>query len=198
MTPAGAPTRPDLASARRGAAARWWPAAAVLGVVLVVTVGAQVVERALVGGAEPTVAIGGVLAMEPAPGWREEPRLRVDDGALHRRVVVRGAAALAIQVIEGVGGTPDALAARYADPELRARFVQLRVSRVEPVLVAGVPGVRFGYLGVTRDRATVEGVVTAIVAASGTAVVFEAFAPEGGLAGVAGQLGAMIDGAAVR
>jgi hypothetical protein len=56
--------------------------------------------------------------------------------------------------------------------------------------------VRFGYVGVTADGQAVEGVV---VVATGvrTSAVFDAAAPKGELAAVAGDLRVMVDGARV-
>ena len=72
------------------------------------------------------------------------------------------------------------------------------IGEAAPTTLAGeVPAVRFGYQGITQDGVPLEGVV---IAASGStaSVVFDAYAPRGELATVAGDLQAMIDGAEVR
>ena len=88
--------------------------------------------------------------------------------------------------------------ARYVGEALRPSLAQVTIGEAAPTTLAGgVPAVRFGYVGVTDDGLQLQGVV---IAASGSSasVVFDAYAPGGELATVAGDLQAMIDGAEVR
>jgi hypothetical protein len=191
------PVRPDRAPHLHRTERRWLPPIAILALIVFVTAGARGVEAALADPPGPAVVVGRVR-IDPRPGWTEEPGLRLDEGSVHRRVVTRGGAALIVTSIEGRRDDARSLATEYLEMVLRQRFVQLRVTGARPVTVAdALPGVRFAYLGVTHDRATVEGVVTAATGPAGDGVIFDALSPEGTLAGVASDVGAMIDGARV-
>ena len=184
-------------AARSVQSRRWLPVLAVLLVILGVTGGARLVAAALRSEPGGPVGIEGVVAIEPRPGWLEEPSLRTDgDGGAARFVLVRGTASLVVTGVDGFGDGPHVLASEYAAGVLEARFVQVTIGTPAPVTVGmGLPGVRFGYVGLTADRVQVEGVVTAATTPQGAATVFDAFAAEGDLAGVADDLQAMIDGA---
>ena len=191
------PVRPDRAPHLHRTERRWIPPIAILALIAFITAGARGVEAALSEPPGPAVVVGRVR-IDPRPGWTEEPSLRVDEGPVHRRVLTSGGAALIVTSVEGSRDDASSLATEYLETVLRERFVQLRVTGARPVTVAdALPGVRFAYLGVTRDRATVEGVVTAVTGPAGDGVVFDALSPEGSLAGVASDVGAMIDGARV-
>ncbi|MGZ4149622.1 MAG: hypothetical protein ACXVQJ_06260, partial [Actinomycetota bacterium] len=71
------------------------------------------------------------------------------------------------------------------------------VSPQQTVLRSGLPAIQFGYTGVTFDREPVAGVVTVAVGPGGNGVVFDASWPEQDLAVPAGDIAAMIDGAAI-
>ncbi len=169
---------------------------AVVGVIVFVTGGARAVGDALAGPPGPPVEVGGVVRVRPEPGW--EPEGQDPDAAL----LVRGTARLFIQARAGTTISPVDLARSYVEDDetgLRARFSQLTVEDPpEQVTMAnGIPGLRFGYVGETKDGASVEGVVTVVVSPSGSAVIFDGFAALGDLAWAIDDLRTMVDGAVV-
>jgi hypothetical protein len=190
---APAPLRPDEAPGRER---RWLPPLAVLGVILLMTVGARGIADALAEPPGGPVEVGGIVSVQPRAAWTVSSR--EDRGAFHETLLVRGAAGLSVVGIEEAGETPEVLAERYAQDVLSDRFVQLRIAGDgASAAVRGLPAVRFGYVGITDQGVTLEGVVTAVSAPSGNGAVFDAFAPEGELASVAQDLDAMIAGAEV-
>jgi hypothetical protein len=186
---------PHRSDEARGQGRRWLPPLAVLGVILVMTVGARGVADALAEPAGGPVEVGGVVRVQPRTGWTVSSR--EDRGSFHEALLVRGAAGLSIVGIEEASEPPEALAGSYAQV-LSGRFVQLRLAGDgASATVQGLPAVRFGYVGITDQGVTLEGVVTAVSAPSGNGAVFDAFAPEGELAAFAQDLDAMIAGAGV-
>ena len=183
--------RPDEAPAQRVRERQWWPVALVTVLILCVAGGARGVADALAGAAGPPVRVGAAVSVQPRPGWDLEAA-GGDAVRLHRGPVL----------LDVFAGSPDpqgalAVAQRYVDERLRPGLAQVTVGDAAvTTLVDGVAAVRFGYVGVTHDRAPIEGMV---VVANGTraAAVFDAYAPLGELATVAEDLRAMIDGAAV-
>jgi hypothetical protein len=144
----------------------------------------------------PPVAVGGIVRLDPATGWREAGR-RSQDG-FDELVLRHGAAGLYVAAIAGYGGTADELASDYVDQGLHTEYARVTVGDAEPATLAGgLPAVRFGYVGVTADGVTTEGVVVTVVSADGDGAVFDGFAPEGELAGVVDDIQTMIGGAEV-
>jgi hypothetical protein len=147
---------------------RWWPTLAVLAVIVFVAGGSRAVGDALAGPAGPAVEVGGVTTVQPAPGW-----------AVEARSEQAGIVQVLREVYEGV---------------LQGRFAHLTI---------GVPArddagrLAFGYVGVTSDGITVEGVAIAAVGPSGDAAVFDGFSPEGDLAAVVDDLRLMVGTAEV-
>lgn len=194
---AGLPPRPDEAASQRRVERRWIPAIAVASVILVLSAGAHMVGDRLAGVQGPPVVVPGVVTVQPRPGW--EVAERSDDGTTHQLVLRRGTAGLLVVGIEAFGGGPGDLAHDYTVEVLDQHLAQLRIGgdAGAVVLPSGLEAVRFGYVGVTGDGVTIEGVVTAVVAPSGNGVVFDGFSPQGDLASAAGDLFSMIDSAAV-
>jgi hypothetical protein len=191
VTSAGAPPRPDEVRAQARRERRWGPLLAVLAVIAVLTLGARGVE----GAAASPIAIDGVR-IRPAPGWAQEQR--TDEDGVHRLWLRKGVAGLFVVAIEGLGGTPEALAADYVRRGLGGEYARVTTGGLEGAALPGVRAVRFGYVGVTGEGVTVEGVVVVAVVPGGTGVVFDGFAPQGELAAVVGELRSMIETAVLR
>ena len=198
--PAGAPPRPDAAAwmQRGDADRRWLPALAVLGVVLVVTLGGFVAAAVLADPAGPPVSIPGAVSVQPLSGW--EP---AQPGAIGTRPFVRltrGNGTFAAVAWGQAPGDAETLAIAVRDELLGESLDRLTVSEtLTPVaLDRGLEGQRFTFTGVDRDSGSaVEGEVTAVVDASGQGVVFVGLAPEGLLAFIDGDLHTMIERATV-
>lgn len=196
-TTADLPPRPDEAASLRRVERRWIPAIAVALVILSLAAGAHVVGDRLAGEQGPPAGVPGVVMVQPGPGW--EVAQRSDDGPTHQLLLRRGTAGLLIAGIEAYGRGPGDLAHDYAVQVLDQHLAQLRIGGDAGAvkLPSGLEAVRFGYVGITADGVTIEGVVTAVVAPSGNGVIFDGFAPEGDLASAAGDLSSMIDSAEV-
>jgi hypothetical protein len=174
--------------ATRSRERRWWPALVVTATILAVVVGGR-----LVRGTAPTpaaVSVGDVR-IEPRPGWTLD-RSEAAFARLHRGPVV-----LDVYATPSSYTGPIGVATTYVDQVLRPGLARLSLG--EPVAATignGTPAVRVGYVGMTDRGVAIEGVV---VAASGvrSSVLFDASAPQGALAAVARDVGAMIDGAVV-
>lgn len=189
------PPRPDEADPHRRPERRWLPATATLAVLVFVVGGARFVADAVAGPPGAPVVIDGVGSVQPAAGWMEARR--DDGGSFHSVLLRRGTAGLFVMGIDGYEGSIQALADEYTEQVLREEFARLHLGdREEVVLRSGIPAVRFGYIGVTPNDVTIEGVVTAVVGARG-GIAFDGFAPAGDLAWVVDDLRTMIDTAAV-
>jgi hypothetical protein len=170
---------------------RWWPTLAVLAVIVFVAGGSRAVGDALAGPAGPAVEVGGVTTVQPAPGWAVEARS--EQAGIVQVLLRRGAAGLLISTSEGFGRPAEELREVY-EGVLQGRFAHLTI---------GVPArddagrLAFGYVGVTSDGITVEGVAIAAVGPSGDAAVFDGFSPEGDLAAVVDDLRLMVGTAEV-
>ena len=188
------PVRPDEAPAQRVRERRWAPALIVAALIVVVAQGARTVADATAGAIGPAVTVGSAVTLQPRPGWDLESTSTDPPAARFHR----GPVLLDVVAYPPTNVGPAAVAAGYVEQTLRPGLAQVSVGSAAPmVLAGGVPAVRFGYVGITEDGVPVEGVV---IAASGqtASVVFDAYAPQGELATVADDLGAMIDGAVVR
>jgi hypothetical protein len=183
-TAAEPPMRVDEAPAQRVHERRWWPALAVAGLILALVVSGQRVGG---DGSAPSPVTVGSVRVTPRPGWEldhAEP-----DGARLRR----GSAVLDIFAAPSSYTGAQGVATSYVDRVLRPSLGELRLAEPASTTIAGgVPAVAIAYVGVTADGIAIEGVV---LAANGTqtAAVFDAAAPEGTLAAVAEDVGAMID-----
>ncbi|MGH2629386.1 MAG: hypothetical protein ACRDHI_02340 [Actinomycetota bacterium] len=183
---------------RAGAGRRWWPAIAVLGVMLVVTLGGFVVAAALAEPAGQPVSIPGAVSVQPLSGW--EP---AEPGTLGGRPFVRltrGNGTLAAVAWGAAPGDAAALATEVRDGWLSGSLDRLTASETfTPVtLDQGLEGQRFTFVGVDPSSGTpVEGEVTAVVDATGQGVVFVGLAPEGLLAFIDGDLQTMVRRATV-
>lgn len=188
---ASAPPRADEGPAHRRVERRWWPTLAVLAVIVFVAGGSRAVGDALAGPAGPAVEVGGVTTVQPAPGWAVEARS--EQAGIVQVLLRRGAAGLLISTSEGFGRPAEELREVY-EGVLQGRFAHLTI---------GVPArddagrLAFGYVGVTSDGITVEGVAIAAVGPSGDAAVFDGFSPEGDLAAVVDDLRLMVGTAEV-
>lgn len=188
------PVRPDEAPAQRVRERRWVPTLIVAALILIVAQGARTVADATAGATGPPITVGSVLTLQPRPGWDVVSTTAVPPAArLHRGPVL-----LDVFVYPAASDGPGGVAARYVEGALRPSLAQVTIGEAAPTTLAGgVPAVRFGYVGVTHDGVPLEGVVIAASGSSASAV-FDAYAPRGELATVAGDLQAMIDGAEVR
>ncbi len=187
--------RPDLAEGRARKERRWLPAFCVVIVILAVTGGARGVGEAIVGPAGPPTGFDGIVFVQPEPGWEEE--LRQEDEGFHELLLRSGTAGLYVAGLEGYEGSAESLADEYVEAVLREQLDGLHLGRAERIALGSMPAIHFGYLGETPDSAPVEGVVMCVVSASGNAVVFDGFAPEGDLAWAADDIWTMIEGAVV-
>lgn len=184
------PDRPDEAPSQRRRERKWLPVLGVLALIGFVTAGASGVGDAV----SRPVVLGGIVRVDPVPGWVETAR-RQETG-VHELLVQRGVAGLYVAAIDGAGGTAEDLADAYVAEGLHTEYAQVTIGDAEPAtLDGGIPAVRFGYVGITADGVTTEGVVVTAVGPRGDGVVFDGFAPEGELAGAVGDLREMIEGA---
>jgi hypothetical protein len=186
------PVRPDEAPAQRVTERRWLPVIGVVAVIAVVAFGAGSAS----GSPGPPVDVAGIVRLQPEPGW--EVVERADAGTVHRVRLQRDNTLLDVYGVESLGGSPSELAAEFQREILSTQFDRLTIGGTGDVtLPSGLPAVVFGYVGVSGDGVSVEGVVTAIVGIDGNGAVFDGFAPQGELAAGVGDLRSMIDGATV-
>lgn len=187
------PVRPDEAGSQRRLERRWLPVLGVIAVILAVTLGPRGVGEALSGPA----TIEGLVTVHAEAGWSVVTRR--DEGSVHQLLLRKGSDGLLVVALAGYGGTAADLGREYAARALRGEYRGLSVGEPAPAtLGSGVSGVRFGYVGVTNQGSTVEGIVVAVQTPGGNGIVFAAFAPEGSLAAAIDEVGRMIDGAEVH
>lgn len=194
-----APVRPDASGSMRppGTAGRWLPATAVLGVLIVTSLGGFAVSAALSEPAGQPVSIPGEVSVQPLSGWEA-----TDAGVISGRPVVRvtrGSGTLALVAWGPVVGDAASLAAEVVEVLLRDQLDRLSVSEeLSSVVAGGLEGGRFTFVGIDRGTgAAVEGEITAVVTPAGRGVVFVGLAPEGSLAFVDDDLRAMISTASL-
>lgn len=190
------PLRPDEPAAFQRRERTWLPTLAVLAVLLVVVLGGYVTAAAL---SEPTgapVSVGGVVTVQPLSGWEVAGTRPV--GGLPFVRLTRGGGNLDVVVVPSFGGSASSLADEYVQRVLKRQLSRLSVSgRLDHVALGdGLEAVRFRYVGVTDNGASIEGESTAVVTAAGDGVVFDGWAPQGLLSYVDGDLHTMIDHAA--
>ena len=197
------PARPDarVSAIRR----RWLPTLLVAATIVVTVLGGFVVAETLPPPEVRPLTVADVLTIRPLPGWevvrREDASIPTAAGAVTGEFaqLTRGSGALDVLVLPSVGADPPAIAELYADGVLGHQLERLSISEVRSaVLASGLSGVRFGYIGSEPSSgAAIEGAVTAVVAPSGDAVVFDGWAFQGQLELIAEELAAMIDRAEV-
>jgi hypothetical protein len=146
--------------------------------ILVVVFGGYVAAGALSESAGPPVAVGDVVRVPPLSGWEVARRFA---GPLLGVRLTRGVGNLDV-FAASFGGDATDLAHRYVSGSLEPNAVRLSVSPSTAAvrLRSGLEGVQLHYVGsFGGGQAPVEGEVTALVTASGTGVVFDAWAPQG-------------------
>ena len=168
---------------------RFAPAAAVLVAVLVTVFGGYAVAALLIEPAGPPVSVGGVVREQPLRGWEFAGRYAVAGMPAAR--ITRGNGNL--DVLVTTAGTPDELAHRYVEEVLKPSAPRLQISgELERVRVGAASGARFAYVGVfDRGGSPIEGEVTVLVSSTGHGVIFDAWAPEGLLQYVRGDVETM-------
>ena len=186
------------------AAPRGWGAVALVFVaILVVTLGGWFVAGAVPG--EPTasgrdavthVDVGPNVTVAIAPGWsvvREDPS---GSGV----VLSNGTGLLEVYPAPGPYDDATALLSDYVAEVLRPAASQVTISDPERTGIRpSDAGVRARYQGTFPAFGyPLEGVVTAVVAPGGSAVIFDGSAPQGQLLTVADELDAMIAGSEIR
>lgn len=203
-SPADLPARPDVLPEWSRPERRWWPLAAVLAVIAFVVLGGYVTSAALSEAAGAPLDIPGVVEVRPLSGWeksRSGPVLLAIEGQESRGLLVqltRGNGNLAVVAVRVGPVPPQQLAQSYVLGELEARLDRLTVSRnIDQVtLGSGMRAVRLSYVGVLANSGvSAEGEVTVLVTPDGDGVIFDAFAPEGLLQFILGDVHAMEDGA---
>ena len=171
-------------------ARRFAPAAAILIAVLVTVFGGYAVAALLIEPAGPPVSVGGVVRVQPLSGWEFAGRYAVAGMPAAR--ITRGNGNL--DVLVTTAGAPDELAHRYVEEVLKPSAPRLEISgELEPVQVGGAAsGARFAYVGgFDRGGSPIEGEVTVLVSSTGHGVIFDAWAPEGLLQYVRGDVETM-------
>ena len=170
--------------------ARWLGPAAVLVAVVATVFGGYVVATALEQPAGRPLTVAGAVRVQPLTAW--EFAGRYETAGVPGARLTRGSGNLDV-LAAPFAGTVSSLARSYADRVLRpGARVQISAG-LEPVRTAGgnVAG-RFSYVGVfDRGGSPIEGEVTVVVSSAGTGVVFDAWAPEGLLQYVRGDVATM-------
>jgi hypothetical protein len=178
------------ALSRPGRRRRWLGPAVVLAVAVATVFGGYLVAAALEEPAGPPLSVGGIVEVQPLTAWRFAGRYVA--GGVPGARLTRGSGNLDI-LATSFTGSPEALARTYADRVLRPG-ARVEVSPgFERVQAAhGTSGARFSYVGVfDRGGSPIEGEVTVVVSPAGTGAVFDAWAPEGLLQYVRGDIGTM-------
>ena len=201
------PVRPDAPAGAVLPARRWLPTGLVSLVMSVTVLGGFVVAETLPAPEVRSVALAGVLTLRPLPGWevvrRQQATVPLPSGgdiSGEFAQLTRGSGALDLLALPGVGGGALELANLYAGEVLTSQLERLSVAdRVERItLPTGLEAVRFGYIGSQpQTGAALEGSVTAVVAPSGNAAVFDGWASQGQLELISEELDVMIERADV-
>jgi hypothetical protein len=194
----GAPIRPDVPQDARRSSRGGWATLAVVGTILAVVIGGYLTVAALSAPTGQPVGIRGAVRIQPLSGWVFAGTETVFGGPSVE--LTRGSGNLLVTVRRSFGDDADPLAREYRDSVLAEKLSQLSVSSsLEAVrLRAGLPGVRFAYVGVIAETGiSVEGEVTVVVTASGNGIVFNAWAPAGLLSFVRSDIRTMVSEAEV-
>ena len=176
--------RPATTPARRVASA-----AAVLIAVLATVFGGYAVAALLVEPAGPPVSVADVVRVQPLSGWAFAGRYAV--AGLPAARITRGNGNL--DILGASAGVPGELANMYVEQVLKPSAPRLEISgNLERVQLGGAAGARFAYVGVfDRGGAPIEGEVTVLVSSTGHGVIFDAWAPEGLLQYIRGDVETM-------
>ncbi|MDP9296981.1 MAG: hypothetical protein M3O88_09855 [Actinomycetota bacterium] len=169
---------PDAQDHRGGRAAfsrEALPALVVLAVIVAVVSGGYLAGGALAQPVGPPVSVGGAVELQPISGWTVAARLGTD----HVRLT-RGGGNL--DVLVSAATDPASLLHRYLSALGRPPS-QLSVSP-DPrsvTLESGAGGLRVFYVGLvpSREVASIEGEITAVVTPGGVGVLFDGWAPKG-------------------
>ncbi|MGH2634734.1 MAG: hypothetical protein ACRDHU_01070 [Actinomycetota bacterium] len=169
------PAEPTL-PAPPGRERRVLPSVVVLLVLVVVVLGGYVTAGALSSAAGPPIDVAGVVRVSPLSGWELAERFADPPAAR----LTRGSANLDVAAVSFAGAGDD-LVREYVEQVLEPEAEQLSVSRVEAVtLDSGLRGSRLFYVGTFGGvQSPIEGEVTALVPVSGSAVIFDGWAPFG-------------------
>jgi hypothetical protein len=200
--PVPPPPPPPPAPAPRPKEAKWIPPIVVLAVLAFVVFGGFLFAgepgtagEELTDGGEPgePVQVAPEVTLFPPSGWSVQKRYQDPPGVR----LIAGAGNLLV-LVQGGGGDPQALLDDYVSQILEPDSSQLSVSEARPVpLPSGLPALRLAYLGLFEGiEAPLEGEVTVVVA-SGNAVAFDGWAPEGQYPAVRRDVRTMVETAEV-
>lgn len=177
--------RPATTPARRVASA-----AAVLIAVLATVFGGYAVAALLIEPAGAPVSVADEVRVQPLTGWAFAGRYAVAGMPAAR--ITRGNGNL--DILGAAAGVPEELANMYVQQVLKPSAPRLEISGdLERVQLGGAAaGARFAYVGVfDRGGAPIEGEVTVLVSSTGHGVIFDAWAPEGLLQYIRGDVDTM-------
>jgi hypothetical protein len=173
-----------------------------MAVIAVVVLGGYVTSSALSEAAGPPVEIPGIVQVRPLSGWEESAAgqipLAIEGRDAPGRFVqlTRGNGNFAVVAVRVGAVAPEALARAFVLGELEQQLDRPTVSRnLEDVTLGSrARAVRFTYVGVVADTGvSVEGEMTVLVTPAGDGVIFDAFAPEGLLQFILGDVHSMED-----
>jgi hypothetical protein len=159
---------------RAGRAARVG-AVAVVAVLAIVGFGGYAVDASLSDETGAPLTVGGVVRILPLSGWRVASSATSRSGSV---LLTRGGGNLRV-VTARFGGGADQLLAAYVKEVLQPGSSRLATSKTTQTvkLDSGMTGLRLSYLRSDGNgEALVEGQLTAVVSASGSGAVFDAFA----------------------
>ncbi|MEO7117738.1 MAG: hypothetical protein ABIZ34_02070, partial [Candidatus Limnocylindrales bacterium] len=169
----------------------WRPTGIVLGIILALVFGTQLLNAALPArtgtGPDPQpqpgtpIDVGQGVRVYPQAGWS------ADTSVADQVRLQKGSAVVDVFVFAGFQGDASALLSSYVEQRLRPGAGQLAVSGSQAIPVtAGSPGVRATYVGnFTGVQQAIEGELTAI-SLGGRAILFDGWANQG-------QLGPALD-----
>ncbi len=163
---------------------------------LAVVAGGYLAAAALSTPAGPPLSVGGIATVQPLSGWRFVQR--VEEAGVPGVVITRGVGSFEL-LAAPTDQSPAELARSYATEVLEAQASQLQVSdSLDAVTLDSGAAVRFYYIGVfDQSGVPLEGEVTVAVSSAGNGVIFDAWAPEGQLQYVLGDVETMVDAAEI-
>jgi hypothetical protein len=167
---------------------------AVVGVILLLEVGGLVAAASVIEPAGPVEVAPGVT-VTPAEGWTVSGTQDDPPGVR----LTAGSASLDVFVPDAAGATAGDLLDAYVDQVLDPDASQLEVGEpVEVELPSGQTILAVGYVGVFDDVGPqIEGEVFAVPTSDGRGVIFDGWAPEGGLAPARDAILMMVDGTTI-
>ncbi|MEX1047299.1 MAG: hypothetical protein WD757_08935 [Actinomycetota bacterium] len=188
----------ETADSSRTVRNRTWPATLVIFLILAAVVLGGYFTAGLLSVPEGSpITVGGLARVTPLSGW--EVARKGGEGGVSFVRLTRGNGNLDVFAAT-FEGDDVGLLRRYVadrlDPEARELTVSEDLEQFR--LDSGLEGVRVSYLGTFGDvGAPVEGQLTAVVAPSGTGVIFDGWSAEGLYGFVAGDVDEMIRAAEV-